>query len=351
MSAATENGATGVAIDDSAFGAEGSCKMCNMEFKEDEQRLMASGQFYHYSCYRCVECLTAFGENSYFEYEGHLYCERDYHLLYGPRCHRCKENITGRSLIAMGEYWHPDHFQCTNCETSLAGKNFLALGDRALCKECYKQKLVESKKHEMCQRCGKPVIGSDFLMVGGKKMHPQHFNCSTCGITLNSLAKELGGRLYCPTDFEKAQVMVCGACRKPIVSARWVTALGKTWHVDHLVCATCEDVIGLSKFFEYGNMAYCEYHYKAKFADTCWLSGQPIMSDTVKVMGKKFDSDNFMCFGCRISLNEPDVGVIDVDRRPYCKNCYTSFPLAVKKRLKKYTEYEKLVEKEKGSVY
>lgn len=85
------------------------------------------------------------------------------------------------------------------------------------------------------------MIDDQPLKFRGEVYHPYHFNCTACGVELDSNAREVRNRsgfakndmneLYCLRCHDKMGIPICGACRRPI-EERVVTALGKHWHVE-----------------------------------------------------------------------------------------------------------------------
>ena len=56
-----------------------------------------------------------------------------------------------------------------------------------------------------------------------------------------------------------------------------IAALGRTWHVEHFVCAHCEQPLGTSNFYERDSVAYCEVDYHNLFAPRCAYCNGPIV--------------------------------------------------------------------------
>lgn len=85
------------------------------------------------------------------------------------------------------------------------------------------------------------IIDDQPLKFRSEVYHPYHFNCTACGVELDSNAREVRSRpgfaandmneLYCLRCHDKMGIPICGACRRPI-EERVVTALGKHWHVE-----------------------------------------------------------------------------------------------------------------------
>lgn len=68
----------------------------------------------------------------------------------------------------------------------------------------------------------------------------------------------------------------CSACDKPIVG-QVITALGKTWHPEHFVCAHCNQELGTRNFFERDGKPYCEPDYHNLFSPRCAYCNGPIL--------------------------------------------------------------------------
>ena len=55
--------------------------------------------------------------------------------------------------------------------------------------------------------------------------------------------------------------------------------IGKTWHVEHFVCAKCEKPFHGSRHYERRGLAYCEMHYHQLFGDLCFCCNNVIPGD------------------------------------------------------------------------
>lgn len=56
-----------------------------------------------------------------------------------------------------------------------------------------------------------------------------------------------------------------------------VTALGRTWHPEHFVCAHCKQELGTKNFFERDGQPYCEPDYHHLFSPRCAYCNGPIL--------------------------------------------------------------------------
>lgn len=95
---------------------------------------------------------------------------------------------------------------------------------------------------------------------------------------------------------------VCGACRQPIYGAS-LSAFGMKWHLDHLLCKTCNTPFPDGKVCEGADgYAYCAAHWKEKFCPPCGYCNEPIEGPTINALGKGFHPNHFVCFTCKCAL-------------------------------------------------
>jgi paxillin len=72
----------------------------------------------------------------------------------------------------------------------------------------------------------------------------------------------------------------CHACNKPIVG-QVVTALGKTWHMEHFTCTHCNRELATQNFFDRDGKPYCEADYHELFSPRCAYCNKPILDKCV----------------------------------------------------------------------
>ena len=83
---------------------------------------MAVGKLWHPEHFACVHCGESLSSCNYFERDLQPYCERDYHLIFSPKCEACTGPILDVSCIvlhslSMRSYIFPFSF--------LSGDNFV----------------------------------------------------------------------------------------------------------------------------------------------------------------------------------------------------------------------------------
>ncbi len=74
----------------------------------------------------------------------------------------------------------------------------------------------------------------------------------------------------------------CARCGKPITGAI-TTALDKTWHTEHFVCAGCGTPFGRRSFHPHEGQPYCHACYVKRIGPTCAVNGHPIESGRYRV--------------------------------------------------------------------
>ena len=64
------------------------------------QVITALGRIWHPEHFVCEQCQQELGTRNFFEHSGKAYCERDYHMLYSPRCFHCNGAILDVSVTS-----------------------------------------------------------------------------------------------------------------------------------------------------------------------------------------------------------------------------------------------------------
>ncbi|XP_070489992.1 LIM and senescent cell antigen-like-containing domain protein 1 isoform X1 [Chironomus tepperi] len=318
-----------------------TCTRCDEGFEAQEKIVNSNGQLWHIQCFVCAQCFRTFQDGIFYEFEGRKYCEKDFRVLFAPYCSKCGEIVIGRVIKAMQASWHPECFRCQLCAKELADSGFIRNNNRALCHGCNASiKASEIGKYS-CQKCHGIIDGAP-LRFRGEVYHGYHFNCTSCGVELDSTAREIKSRtgfaandmneLYCLKCHDRMGVPICGACRRPI-EERVVTALGKHWHVEHFVCAKCEKPFLGHRHYEKRGLAYCETHYHQLFGNLCFVCNQVVSGDVFTALNKAWCVHHFSCDMCNVNLDLKSK-FYEYDEKPVCKKCYERMPSELRKRLR-----------------
>uniref|UniRef100_A0A1B6MLP6 LIM domain-containing protein n=1 Tax=Graphocephala atropunctata TaxID=36148 RepID=A0A1B6MLP6_9HEMI len=335
------------------------CSRCGDGFEPHEKIVNSNGELWHTQCFVCAQCFRPFPDGTFYEFEGRKYCEHDFHVLFAPCCGKCGEFVIGRVIKAMNANWHPKCFRCEDCGKELADLGFIRHQGQALCHDCRARARAGGMGKYTCHKCH-GMIDEKPLRFRGEVYHPYHFNCTACGVELNSDAREVKSRpgftandmasvviaavimnklrneLYCLRCHDKMGIPICGACRRPI-EERVVTALGKHWHVEHFVCAKCEKPFLGHRHYEKKGLAYCETHYHQLFGNLCFVCNQVIAGDVFTALNKAWCVHHFACSVCDQKMNQK-TKFYEIDLKPVCKKCYDKFPGEFRRRLRKAHE-------------
>ncbi|XP_066146362.1 leupaxin isoform X2 [Euwallacea fornicatus] len=178
---------------------------------------------------------------------------------------------------------------------------------------------VNTSQKGCCSACEKPIVGQVITALG-KTWHPEHFTCAHCTQELgtrNFFERE--GKPYCEPDYHNLFSPRCAYCNGPILD-KCVTALEKTWHMDHFFCAQCGKQFGEDGFHEREGKPYCRDDYFDMFAPKCGACNRAIMENYISALNTQWHPDCFVCRECR----QPFVGgsFFDHEGQPYCETHY-----------------------------
>eukprot|EP00095_Tigriopus_kingsejongensis_P007372 maker-scaffold37_size504123-snap-gene-2.14 protein:Tk07372 transcript:maker-scaffold37_size504123-snap-gene-2.14-mRNA-1 annotation:"protein prickle-like" len=130
--------------------------------------------------------------------------------------------------------------------------------------------------------------------------HPHCFICTTCGNSLVDLIYFIhGGRLYCGRHHAEILKPRCFSCDEIVFNDECTEAEGKTWHMKHFSCATCELSLGGQRYIMRNEKPFCVRCFDANFAAYCDACGDTIGVDKGQMIhGKHHWHANELCFSC-----------------------------------------------------
>lgn len=111
----------------------------------------------------------------------------------------------------------------------------------------------------------------------------------------------------------------CHGCRKPI-SGQYITALDRSWHPACFRCAGCGRAIGDERFFTQNDQPYHANCYHTRFSPRCAGCGQPITGGYTTALGKTWHPEHFVCARCGRPF--PSDGFHERDGKAYCERDY-----------------------------
>jgi paxillin len=178
---------------------------------------------------------------------------------------------------------------------------------------------VNTSQKGCCSACDKPIVGQVITALG-KTWHPEHFTCTHCTQELGTRNFfERDGKPYCEPDYHNLFSPRCAYCNGPILD-KCVTALEKTWHMEHFFCAQCGKQFGEEGFHEREGKPYCRDDYFDMFAPKCGACNRAIMENYISALNAQGHPDCFVCRDCR----QPFIGgsFFDHEGQPYCETHY-----------------------------
>ncbi|CED82516.1 Adaptor protein Enigma and related PDZ-LIM proteins [Phaffia rhodozyma] len=167
----------------------------------------------------CKNCGCAVGGDVKFvrmKEEGGVLCERDWKMMYLPKCRRCALPIESQAISSAdgqlkGKY-HRACFTCYGCDRPFDGQTFWVFDARPFCEWCYHR-----ENGSLCAlaSCGKPIEG-DCAVVEVKegsstsqvKLHPSCLRCDhpdgpPCMASMQE-HYEIAHKRFCPTHMNAA---------------------------------------------------------------------------------------------------------------------------------------------------
>ncbi|KRT81268.1 LIM domain containing protein [Oryctes borbonicus] len=177
---------------------------------------------------------------------------------------------------------------------------------------------VNTSQKGCCSACEKPIVGQVITALG-KTWHPEHFTCAHCTQELGTRNFfERDGKPYCEPDYHNLFSPRCAYCNGPILD-KCVTALEKTWHMEHFFCAQCGKQFGEEGFHEREGKPYCRDDYFDMFAPKCGACNRAIMENYISALNAQWHPDCFVCRDCKLPVQGKSFYAIE--GKPVCPKC------------------------------
>ena len=181
-------------------------------------------------------------------------------------CSKCKQDITGQFVRALGEAFHVECFTCHKCGVQCLAKFFPyevpseeegkqgEMKQVALCEYDYFKML-----DLICHSCDSALRGP-YITALGNKYHLEHFKCTVCQKVFESDESyyEHDGSIFCHYHYSKFYALHCEGCHSSIVKQFVELFKGgrnQQWHPEcymvHKFWNVCivADSVGLQKKF------------------------------------------------------------------------------------------------------
>jgi hypothetical protein len=178
--------------------------------------ITALGRPWHPDCFVCAECGRAIGQQRFMERKGKPYHAACYHRQFSPRCTRCGEPITAKSVEALGKNWHPRCFVCEAGGEPLRGRTFHERDGKPYCKKHY-----EELFGLRCSAGGELIGSNPHMEKNGQIYCEEHYwqrfgkRCAIGGEILKGVYVVNGwGEPFC--EEHDAGLPKCFSCGRPI---------------------------------------------------------------------------------------------------------------------------------------
>lgn len=183
----------------------------------------------------------------------------------------------------------------------------------------------------LCTICQTAINGNELIYNNDRKpCHRQCLSCTLCRTELGDRTPyfEFEHQLYCERDYNVVRRrVICAGCDHPIASnAKSIKALGGQYHVGHLRCHHCREVVDkdTTGIVEHKGKVFCKYDFKDLYLPKCTACKKPVEREAVSAAdGKLKGKWHRECFGCHTCRRPfPNNTFYVFDSLPYCKRHY-----------------------------
>lgn len=218
----------------------------------------------------------------------------------------------------------PHHtIPCAACNTNLV-HHLLALApqhakntNNTHTHNLYCHKCLPHNLGPPCRKCNQPAPRKNAVLAADSWWHRDCFNCAACGVGLGDEYHVHEGALLCAEHYLRRTARTCARCDQYVSGG--VSALGKLWHDECLVCAHSGALIGRGQFYLVDGEPVAAAAFRTR-APACGECGEPAVADRLFALGRFHHRRCFVCVHCGEEIGAHRF--VEHDGEPYLEGCY-----------------------------